>query len=64
MILDQLFPFTILDKVLALEISDRLKETFINANNVGKSKPCIFEIRSDEILIALEKVMEFKITCK
>lgn len=58
------FPVALLDKVLALDINEELKEKIIHTNTVGKSKPCIFEIRSDEILIDFEKVMEYKITCK
>lgn len=58
------FPLIILEKVLALEIDERLKEKIINTKNVGKSKPCIFEIRTSEILIDFEKVMELKITSK
>lgn len=58
------FPVALLDKVLALDINEELKEKIIHTNNVGKSKPCIFEIRSDEIPIDFEKVMEYKIACK
>lgn len=58
------FPLTLLEKVLALEITKEVKEKIINTKNVGKSKPCIFEVGSNEILVDFEKVMEFKISCK
>ena len=58
------FPMTFLEKVLALDIDEGLKEKIINTKNVGKSKPCIFEVRSSEILIDFEKVMGLKLTCK
>lgn len=57
-------PLTLLEKVLALEIDERVKDKIIHTKNVGRSKPCIFEIRTSEILIDLEKVIEFKITSK
>lgn len=58
------FPLIALEKVLALEITDELKEKIINTKNVGRSKPCIFEISSSEILIDFEKVMELKMSYK
>ncbi len=58
------FPVILLEKIMELEITEDLKKKIINTKNVGKSKPCIFEIRSNEILIDFEKVMEFKITGK
>lgn len=58
------FPLKSLDAVLALDISDYTKEKIINTKNVGKSKPCIFEIRTKEILVEFEKVMKLKIASK
>lgn len=55
------FPVRLLDHVLDLDISDELKENIINTKNVGKSKPCIFEIREQNDLIDFEKVMLLKI---
>lgn len=54
------FPLECVEKVLALEITEELKAKIVNTKNVGKSKPCIFEIRSNEILIDFEKVMKIK----
>jgi len=58
------FPLKYLDAVLALDISDNTKEKIVNTKNVGKSKPCIFEIRTKEILVDFEKVMKLKIASK
>lgn len=55
------FPLKSLENVLALEITEGLKEKISTAKNVGKSKPCIFEVRSNEILMDFEKVMLLKI---
>lgn len=57
-------PVRLLDKVLELEIRDEVREKIINTKNVGKSKPCIFEIRDKEILADFEKVMKFKLEIK
>lgn len=58
------FPLKLLEQVLALEINEMLKDKIINTRNVGKSKPCIFEVKSNEVLIDFEKVMKFKIISK
>ena len=58
------FPYGLLDSVLSLDITKELKEKITNTKNVGKSKPCIFEVRSKEVLIDFEKVMKFKIDCR
>ncbi len=55
------FPVRILGEVLELEINDALKEKIKNTENVGKSKPCTFEIREGNVLADFEKVMLFKI---
>ncbi len=58
------FPLKALEAVLALDISEEMKEKIINTKNVGKSKPCIFEIRSKEVIVDFEKVMNLKIVSK
>jgi hypothetical protein len=57
-------PERLMDNVYALDISDDIKEKIRNTKNVGKSKPCIFEIRNSDILEDFNKVMQFKITAK
>lgn len=58
------FPERLLDKVLELDIKDATRDKIMSTKNVGKSKPCIFEIREEEILIDFEKVMKLKIESK
>ena len=57
-------PLRLLDEVLALDIASELKEKIKSTKNVGKSKPCIFEMRDANILVDFEKVMKFKIESK
>jgi hypothetical protein len=58
------FPLKLLESVLSLDITKELKVKITNTKNVGKSKPCIFEFRSKEVLKDFEIVMKFKIACK
>lgn len=58
------FPEKYIDKVYELDINEGLKEKIRSTKNVGRSKPCIFEIRDDNILSDFEKVMIYKIGCK
>lgn len=58
------FPLRLLDTVLALELSEATKKNIEDTPNVGKSKPCTFEVHSPEILSELEKVMVLKIHSK
>lgn len=55
------FPERHVDSLLALEISDELKESIGKAKNIGKSKPCMFEIRNQKPLKDLGLVMKMKI---
>ena len=57
-------PERLLEDIYNLDISEESKETIKNTKNVGKSKPCIFEIRNKTSIKDLEKVMEFKIRAK
>lgn len=50
--------------VYSLPISEETKERIQATKNVGKSKPCLFEIRNQRILKDLETVMQFKIRSK
>lgn len=58
------FPVRLLDTVLDLDIHEEQKENIRNTKNVGKSRPCIFEIRNKDILADFEKVMQLKIKAK
>jgi hypothetical protein len=58
------FPERYIDQVYQLDISDDLKEKINSTKNVGKSKPCTFEIKDKNIFKDFEKVMNLKIKCK
>ena len=53
-----------IQEVYDLDISEAVKERIQAAKKVGKSQPCIFEIRNEEILKDLEKVMILKSSWK
>jgi hypothetical protein len=57
-------PERYIDDILKLSISDGTKNKIMKTKNVGKSKPCIFEIKNKKALRDLEKVMKFKILTK
>ena len=57
-------PLRLQDEILDLDINDDLKTKISETKNVGKSKPCIFEIRDKSLLSDFEKVMLFKIKSK
>lgn len=57
-------PQKYLRQVYKLDISDKTKDKIKQTKNVGKSKPCIFEILNKKVIKDLEKVMLFKIDCK
>lgn len=58
------FPEKYLEKVYGLAIGEGTKRKIESTKNVGKSKPCTFEIRDEAILQDFSKVMELKIECK
>ena len=57
-------PERYIDDIIKLSISDDTKNKIMKTKNVGKSKPCIFEIKNKKVLGDLEKVMKFKILTK
>ncbi len=50
--------------IYTLPISEENKQRIKQTKNVGKSKPCIFEIRNKKVLKDFETVMHFKIKAK
>lgn len=58
------FPERYLSTIINLPISEEIKQAIINTKNVGKSKPCMFDIRDDSILKDLEVVMMYKVSLK
>lgn len=58
------FPEKYIDEIYKLDISDETKEKIRETKNIGKSKPCIFEIRNKNVLEDFNKVVQFKISAK
>lgn len=58
------FPVRLLEDMLSLDIDEKLKTKISETKNVGKSKPCIFEIRDRELLSDFEKVMIWKLSAR
>ena len=58
------FPEKYIDGIYELDISEEMKEKIRETKNIGKSKPCIFEIRNKNVLEDFNKVMQFKIIAK
>ncbi|HCF9599503.1 TPA: DUF3788 family protein, partial [Pseudomonas aeruginosa] len=50
--------------VLVLDIHEITKKAFIETNNIGRSRPCMFELKEENILEDFIKVMQFKMTLK
>ena len=57
-------PEKYIEDVYKLRISNESKNRIRKTKNVGKSKPCTFEIRNKKALKDLEEVMKFKILTK
>lgn len=58
------FPEKHLDNLYRLGLSTKTMDRIRATKNVGKSKPCIFEVRNKTVLRDFEKVMLFKIAAK
>ena len=58
------FPEKYIENLFKLDISKDMKDKIKSTKNVGKSKPCIFEIRDKHIFTDFSKVMKLKIECK
>jgi hypothetical protein len=58
------FPERLIDDIFKLSIADDTKARIMGTKSVGKSKPCIFEIRNKKAIKDFEKVMTFKIMSK
>lgn len=53
-----------LDDIYKLKISEDIKKNIEETKNIGKLKPCTFEIRNQKILKEFSEVMNFKLTAK
>jgi len=58
------FPGKYLERVYQLDIGEETKCKIRLTKNVGQSKPCTFEVRDEQMLTDLAKVMQLKIECK
>jgi len=58
------FPEKYIGDLQKLDLPAKSKQGIIETKNVGKSKPCMFEIRNKNILKELEVVMLYKISTK
>lgn len=58
------FPEKYIDKIYCLDISEEIKTRIKETKNIGKSKPCIFDIRTSDILKDFEIVVKLKIDTK
>lgn len=54
-------PERYIEKVYELDISRGAKEKIRSTKNVGKSKPCIFDVYDDSMLPDIDEVIGFKI---
>lgn len=57
-------PPKLIKGVYALNISEQTKERIRETKNVGKSKPCIFQIQNMSILKDFSKIMQYKMIAK
>jgi len=53
-------PLKNIDEVMKIGIDKATQDKIKNTRDVGKSKPCIFEIKNIEILEQLKMVMQYK----
>jgi hypothetical protein len=51
-------------QIYTLDISEELKEKFRLAGNMKKSTPCTFEVRNENMLVDISKVMQLKMATK
>lgn len=58
------FPEKYIENIYRLDIREDVKRKIESTKQVGKSKPCIFEIRDENILTDFIKVMKLKMECK
>lgn len=58
------FPLKYLQDVYALDISKETRQHIEVTKNVGKSKPCTFEVRNEKVLEDFKNVMLLKILSK
>ena len=58
------FPEKYIEGIYQLDIPYERKEKIRQTKNTGKSKPCIFQVESTDVLEDFNKVMQYKIASK
>jgi hypothetical protein len=54
-------PDKYIEDIQNLDVTKNTMDWIMNTKNVGKSKPCMFEIKDSSVLEDFNKVMQFKI---
>ncbi len=58
------FPDKYLEKLYQLDLNEEMKNIITSTKNVGKSKPCIFEIKDEKLFNDFSRVVYLKLACK
>ena len=58
------FPNKYINDLQELDISNERKQAIIDTKDVGKSKPCMFDVKNKSVLKEFETIMLFKISTK
>ncbi len=57
-------PLRLLDQIIGVDFSAVQKEKIQSTKNVGKTQPLIFDVKSSEVLVDLEKAVVFKLAAR
>ena len=58
------FPEKHMERIQSLDLQEAVKKKIETTKQVGKSIPCIFELRDETILDDFQKVINLKMECK
>jgi hypothetical protein len=58
------FPEKYIDDIYSLDITPKTKDYIKNTRNSGKSKPCIFEMKTSSVPKDFSKIMQLKLKTK
>lgn len=58
------FPEKYIDDICSLDINQKTKDYIKNTRNSGKSKPCIFEMKTSSVPKDFSKIMQLKLKTK
>lgn len=57
-------PLRYIEEIYNLDIAEEVIEKIKETKNIGKSKPCTFEIRTQKVIKDFDKIMQFKLNNK